>query len=747
MESPGSPNLPETPRTSDPESPERRRAEFSFALESLATRSGDDPMDSSALSSSLFSLLEEGEMLRFSARIGESGVGMMIEGAGTFQHRLGALLERSRAAGYGFGECIRLPEAVAKHEMCPRPVATAGPRWLTIRPVAREAGAPAPDPIGFRPTFSSPETSSRRDFLALPAFGRGRHRDMLQGLTGVLDEMPGLLCIEIDVEKIRLEPEQIQMLEATSRHLVPPAPPTGPGEAESDDLLLARYVSMWLRRRAGWRMRCRALAIGRENRAALEAILSLAGEGLFGTRCEIQETGTKPGVPKRESGENTLLGTYPEGWPVPALLPPLNAEDDRGPIPVLHNRTRPQLPSEGTLIGFAENLPVRLPVASKSTHTYLVGATGTGKSTLMLQLIEDDLRRGESVILLDPHGDLVRAVREMLPARRSRKIVVIDPTEEAKPPGLNVFDIPRDRLHRRSVDFLIGELLSFFHDTWEGCDAFGPMFESYYRNTMLLLANPPAGRTLTLADFSKVLTSKSLREELLDVCPDPLVKDFWTEVAAKAGGEASLSNIAPYIACKVGPLVQAAFLSEMLGHPRDELQLGKRMDGGGIVLVNLDKGVLGPVQSRLLGTLLAVQIFSAGLRRSQRPADQRAPVNVYIDEFQNFVSGNLASMLSEARKFGLRLILANQTLDQLESRKGGAKLTDTVLGNVGNLFLFRLGVSDSTRLAPFCAPSSARKMQFLPNHHALARLMDGGRPLPPFVFETRKPQPPVRRRK
>lgn len=341
MESPGSPNLPETPRTSDPESPERRRAEFSFALESVATRSGDDPMDSSALSSSLFSLLEEGEMLRFSARIGESGVGMMIEGAGTFQHRLGALLERSRAAGYGFGECIRLPEAVAKHEMCPRPVATAGPRWLTIRPVAREAGAPAPDPIGFRPTFSSPETSSRRDFLALPAFGRGRHRDMLQGLTGVLDEMPGLLCIEIDVEKIRLEPEQIQMLEATSRHLVPPAPPTGPGEAESDDLLLARYVSMWLRRRAGWRMRCRALAIGRENRAALEAILSLAGEGLFGTRCEIQETGTKPGVPKRESGENTLLGTYPEGWPVPALLPPLNAEDDRGPIPVLHNRTRP----------------------------------------------------------------------------------------------------------------------------------------------------------------------------------------------------------------------------------------------------------------------------------------------------------------------------------------------------------------------------------------------------------------------
>jgi hypothetical protein len=329
----------------------------------------------------------------------------------------------------------------------------------------------------------------------------------------------------------------------------------------------------------------------------------------------------------------------------------------------------------------------------------------------------------------------------MVPAKRARKVIVIDPAAEATPPGLNVLDIPRDRLFRRSVDFLIGELLSFFQETWEGCDAFGPMFESYYRNTMLLLANPPANRTLTLADFTKVLTSKDLRDELLAVCPDPLVKDFWTEIAGKAGGEASLSNIAPYIACKVGPLVQAAYLSEMLSHQSDQLNIGKRMDEGGIVLVNLDKGLLGPHQSRLLGTLLAVQIFSAGLRRSQRPAHERPPVNVYIDEFQNFVSGNLASMLSEARKFGLRMVLANQTLAQLEAKQGGARLTDAVLGNVGNLFLFRLGVSDSTRLAPFCAPSSARKMQFLPNYHALGRIMDAGRPLPPFVFETRKPRP------
>lgn len=735
-------DLLETPRSARTESPERRSAEFSFELESAAMRTGDDPEDSSVLSASLLSLLGAGEMLRFSARVEESGFEFLIEGAGAFRYRLGALLARSRAAGYSFAEGALLPNTIVRKEKTRRPEVPAVSPWLTIRPVASEAGAPEPELIGFR-SVSGEEAVSPIGQVALPALISARERGPFGGLTGVLAEIPGLLCIEVEVEKISLAAQQIQFLEAASRRLGS-LPPTVPGEAEAGEGLLIRYLSMWLRRKAGWRVRCRALAGDSEDRATVEAILALAGESIFGSRCEVDESGKETFIPALESA---FLGTFPEGWPVPALLPPLNSEDGQGPVPCLQNRMRPQLPRDGTLIGTVESLPVRLPVASKSMHTYLVGATGTGKSTLMLQLIEDDLQRGECVILLDPHGDLVEAVKEMVPSRRSRKVIVIDPASELAPPGMNVLDIPRDRLFRRSVDFLIGELLMFFQDTWEGSDAFGPMFESYYRNTMLLLTNPSAERILTLADFTKVLTSKALREKLLNACEDPLVRNFWNEVAGKAQGEASLSNVAPYIDCKVGPLVQSALLSEMLGHRRDELNLGKRMDEGGIVLVNLDKGVLGTQQSRLLGTLLAVQIFSAGLRRSQRPVDERAPVNVYIDEFQNFVSGNLASMLSEARKFGLRLVLANQTLDQLESRRGGARLTDTVLGNVGNLFLFRLGVSDSTRLAPFCTPASPRKMQFLPNHHALARLMDGGKPLPPFIFETQKPRSRVHRRK
>lgn len=729
----------ETPLPTHPESPERRRAEFSFALEAIATRTGDDPTDSSALTSSILSLLEEGEMLRFTARVEESGIGISIEGAGVVRHRLGALLARSRAAGYRFAECVPILPATGKRKRR-HPGIPVGSRWFTIRPATRGAGAPVPDPIGFH-AGSGQIRASEGVGIVLPLFSGGKECEAFQGLTGVLQEMPGLLCIELEVVPVRIAPEQVRQLkDAYSRIEVLPS--ASSRDISTDDARLHRYVTMWMCQPNGWQLQCRALVQGKEDLTSTEAVLALAGERIFGCKCEVEVAGNGQATKGCGAG---LRGAYPDGWTAPALLPPLTADDGSGPLPSLHNRTRPQLPREGTLIGFAEGLPVSLPVASKSTHTYLVGATGTGKSTLMLQLIEDDLKRGECVILLDPHGDLVRAVREMVPAKRARKVVLIDPGAETTPPGLNVLDIPRDRLFRRSVDFLIGELLSFFLDTWEGCDAFGPMFESYYRNTMLLLANPSAKRIMTLADFTKVLTSKDLRDELLAVCPDSTVKDFWSEIAGKAGGEASLSNIAPYIACKVGPLIQAAYLSEMLGHPKDQLNIGKRMDEGGVVLVNLDKGLLGSQQSRLLGTLLAVQIFSAGLRRSQRPEQERPPVNVYIDEFQNFVSGNLASMLSEARKFGLRMVLANQTLAQLEAKQGGARLTDAVLGNVGNLFLFRLGVSDSTRLAPFCAPASARKMQFLPNYHALGRIMDAGKPLPPFVFETRKPHSGKRR--
>ena len=200
----------------------------------------------------------------------------------------------------------------------------------------------------------------------------------------------------------------------------------------------------------------------------------------------------------------------------------------------------------------------------------------------------------------------------------------------------------------------------------------------------------------------------------------------------------SLANMAPYITSKISVLTQSGFISEMIGQPKDELRLEERLNRGGIILVNLNKGLLGANESRLLGVLLTMQIFAAGLRRSTLPVRERRSVNVYIDEFQNFVSDNIASMLSEARKFGLRMNLANQTLCQLKSGRGRQDLLETVLGNVGTMICFRLGIPDAERLRPFLNPFTPEQIQDLPNFHAFVRLLDENGPIGPFIMKTLK---------
>jgi len=236
-----------------------------------------------------------------------------------------------------------------------------------------------------------------------------------------------------------------------------------------------------------------------------------------------------------------------------------------------------------------------------------------------------------------------------------------------------------------TIRFVIGELLQLFGELWDMRINGGPMFEMYFRNALLLLAEQGPGKFIepTLLDFHRVFADRVFRNRLVDVCRDADVKLFWRGIAEKTTGDTSLANVAPYIVCKLEALTQSGFVRQVVGQAEDTLKIGSRMDRGEIVLLNLNKGALGAMESRLLGTMLLAQIFSAGLARSCTPRDQRRPANIYVDEFQNFVSPNMASMLSESRKFGLRLVLANQTLGQL-ARHRGADITDTVLGNVGH---------------------------------------------------------------
>ena len=279
--------------------------------------------------------------------------------------------------------------------------------------------------------------------------------------------------------------------------------------------------------------------------------------------------------------------------------------------------------------------------------------------------------------------------------------------------------------------------MQLFAEFWDMRLAGGPMFEMYFRNTIFLLTEQGNRQFIkpTLLHFQRVLSDREFRNNLLDACQDTDVKFFWKNIAEKVEGDAKLANIAPYISCKIDALTQSAFVRQIIGQADDTLKIGQRMDRGEIVLINLSKGALGAMESRLLGTLLLAQIFAAGLNRGAMPSQERRPVNIYVDEFQNFTSANMASMLSESRKFGLRLVLANQTLGQLAC-EGRVDLTAAILGNVGHLAFFRLGVLDAEKLKSFTKPFSPEDMQTLPNYHALVRLLTQEGPLRPLVMNT-----------
>jgi len=688
------------------------------------------------METTLTALLQPGEMLRFSMTRTRHGSRYAVEGesAGStkLKERLGTVLRLARDSGYRFAE-RQVAEPVDS-------LTSEGlPAWREIRPKHCRVALRSNGRLGFGSGEIATVSHVGDTALRVPRFAPPLSQGLIDRVFEDLMRAPGILAVEVDFEAFALSGEQAEQLGALRDRLVESqrgGSPEGGGLLAGFESAL-RYLDLWLWHRSGYRVKFRA----RSAEGPADAVLDLAGRGLYEAECTIGAPVPEEGA---ESGEHAFALAYPSGWPFPPLMPRRGSRTAEGPA-TLHNLRTPRMPRRGTPIGTVEGAKVRLPVESRASHTYVAGATGTGKSTLLLRLLADDMRRGESVVLLDPHGDLVRAALDLVPPGRRGDVFLVDPAN-GELPDFNVLDIPRDAFHRRTVDLLADSLLHCFFDLWEGVDAFGPVFETYYLNTLLLLALQRE-IPVSLADFPEVLTSDSLRERLLAHCENEAVKRFWTETACKARGEIALANVAPYISSKIYPLLQGEGLAKLLCGGRDEWRLDRRIDEGGIVLVNLDKGTLGARQSRVLGSLIIGRLFGAGLARSARPASQRKPVNIHIDEFQNFVSGSVASMLSEARKFGLRLTLANQTLGQLEGSRRSGDLLGTVLGNAANQLFFRLGVADSRRLADFTAPWTPGEMQFLTNHHALARISEGGIPLPPFVFRTlpppakRKPKP------
>lgn len=361
------------------------------------------------------------------------------------------------------------------------------------------------------------------------------------------------------------------------------------------------------------------------------------------------------------------------------------------------------LPAEGILLGdnFYRGLrtPIRMAEDDRRRHMYIIGKSGTGKSVFQQNLIIQDIAAGKGVCLIDPHGDLVDAVLEHIPPERADDVILFDPSDTERPIGLNMleFENPEQKT------FVINEMINIFDKLYDLKATGGPMFEQYMRNAMLLMMEDPASGS-TLLEVPKVLADAAFRKFKLEKCLNPVVKDFWQKEAEKAGGEASLANMVPYITSKLTPFVSSDLMRPIIAQQKSSFNFRQVMDRGQILLIKLAKGKIGDLSANLLGMVIVGKLLIAALSRVDLPLEERRDFYLYIDEFQNFITDSIAIILSEARKYRLCLIVAHQYIGQLTRNNKDTSIRDAVFGNVGTMLAFRIGPDDAELLAKQFAP-------------------------------------------
>jgi hypothetical protein len=363
--------------------------------------------------------------------------------------------------------------------------------------------------------------------------------------------------------------------------------------------------------------------------------------------------------------------------------------------------------------------------ADRLMHMYAIGKTGTGKSTLLETLMRHDAASGHGFALLDPHGDLALRVRAALPAERAGDLVYVDVPNPADPFAFN----PLESISGADRVLAVSGILDAFKKIW--ADTWGPRMEHILRNALLTLVEQPSA---TLGDILRLLHEPLFRRQALLSVANAQVQDFWIQEYEQYPWRLRTEATAP-IENKVGAFLTHPMLNRIFSQPRSTVRAREMMDQGKILLVNLAKGRLGEDAAAILCALLVSHIRLEGLARADEPESARREFFIYLDEFHTFTTLGLATMLSELRKYGVGMILAHQYLEQLDPRVSAA-----VLGNVGTIIAFRVGLSDADVLAPEFFPAfSATDLASLPNHRIYLRLMIDGAVSPPFSAETLRP--------
>jgi len=417
-----------------------------------------------------------------------------------------------------------------------------------------------------------------------------------------------------------------------------------------------------------------------------------------------------------------------EGRPVPGLrssrTPSMGAPDT-------------SLPESGLVIGDVHGRSlssvVRVGGLDRHRHTYVLGQTGTGKSTLLLNLIVQDIEAGDGVAVIDPHGDLVEAVLERIPDGREADVVLVDPADPVAVVGVNLLEAETPL----QAEYLVSDLCDFFQQLYDPTHSgiVGPRFQAWLRYAaQTVLPVPSQG---TLCDLPRLFTD----DEYLKFCfrhvHDPLTQDFWTGEMAQTN-QHSKSEMLGWFNSKFEAFRTNRLMRGVLGQPQSTFSFTDVMDSRRILLVKLSKGLMGTYNANLMGYVMFVKIWAAALSRAAMPSAERVPFHVYADEFQTMTSPALPDILSEARKFGLSLTLVNQFFGQLKE-----PVREAVLGNVGTKVAFRMGALDATLFGDMHGGReiSAEHLRWLPNFVAMANLLTDGEPIAPILVDTRPPVP------
>lgn len=431
-------------------------------------------------------------------------------------------------------------------------------------------------------------------------------------------------------------------------------------------------------------------------------------------------------------------------------LPPISSE----PLPGVDTRNWRRavpprnLPANGVLLGTSlepgVGREVRIAPEDRSRHTYVVGQTGTGKSTMLQTMILDDIRSGQGVCVLDPHGDLYRELMGRIPEHRIDDVVLIDPTDLEFPVGMNLLEYTSNAERYFIVQEFAAIIARMTTDSFgdAGLGMLGPMFLQHVRMNLLLVMSD-AEAPGTLLDFYRIFQDKEFWQRWLPLrMDDPLLQRWVDSVLpginyTKQGGDGG--SIGSYINSKFEGFVFDPMLRNIFAQKRSTVRIREAMDSGKIVLVNLAKGSLSESNSRFFGMIVIAQLQAAALGRTAIPEAERRPFYVYVDEFQSIATEGFVTLLSEARKFGLGLTLANQFVAQVRN----TTIMSAVLGNAGTVVCFRLGDVDAERMEREMGPVLNRHdLLDIPNWHAYVSTMIQSQTVRPFELRTVKdPEP------